>query len=139
MAKGAKRKIDAGDVASNRQAASEAVTAALQADEHSDVRASISARVTARVTAAVPTTAEGTIDSPALGELNTAVATDEATHVRRERANALTEAGVGLPYGMGASTAQESEDDGLEADLEKFFSGSLGMSSEASKFAGKGR
>lgn len=125
--------------ARNRQTAGEAVTVALRDPEHADVTASIAGRVNTRVVAAVPTTAEGAVDDTKLGELITAVIADEATHVRRERANALAEAGVGLPYGMGATTTQESADDGLEGELEAFFSGALGLSSEAAKIAGKGR
>jgi hypothetical protein len=125
---------------SNRAQASEAVSAALRAGEHQDVAASISARVTARVTAAVPTTAEGAVDFTALGELITTVVADEATHVRRERANALAEAGVGLPYGMGAAPAQEEQgDDGFADEMANFFSHSLQMSSEAAAIAAKGR
>lgn len=126
--------------ARNRQSAAEAATTALAAAEHADVAGSITARVVARVTSAVPTTAEGAVDTVRLGELVTTVIADEATHVRRERANALAEAGVGLPYGVGGSPVQEStEDDGLDADLEKFFAGSLGLTSEAAKIAAKGR
>lgn len=126
--------------ARNRQAAAEAVTQALQAAEHADVVESIRARVTARVTGAVPTTAEGAVDHTALGELITSVVADEATHVRRERANALAEAGVGLPYGMGGAPAQESvEDDGLDAELSELFGGALGMDEAAAKIAAKGR
>jgi hypothetical protein len=123
----------------NRQTAAEAVTEALRCPEHADVTASIAGRVNARVLADVPTTAEGAVDDARLGEVITAVIADEATHVRRERANALAEAGVGLPYGMGAAPAQESVDDGLEAELEAFFAGPLQMSAEAAKIAGKGR
>jgi hypothetical protein len=123
----------------NRQTAAEAVTAALRATEHADVTASIAARVNTRVLADVPTTTEGAVDDARLGEVIAAVITDEATHVRRERANALAEAGVGLPFGMGATTAQESADDGLDAELETFFSGSLGLSTEAAKIAARGR
>ena len=126
--------------ARNRQAASEAATVALGAAEHTDVAGSITARVVARVTGAVPTTAEGAVDTVRLGELITTVIADEATHVRRERANALAEAGVGLPYGMGGTVTQESvTDDGLDSVLESFFSGSLGLNSEAAKIAAKGR
>ncbi len=125
--------------ARNRQSAADAAALALQAAEHADVTASIGPRVTARVTAAVPTTAEGAVDTAALGELITSVIADEATHVRRERANALAEAGVGLPYGMGGTTAQETvEDDGLEGVLEGLFS-NLGMGDQAVKLAAKGR
>jgi hypothetical protein len=124
----------------NRQTAGEAVAAALRAPEHDEVRDSITARVTARVTGAVPTTAEGAVDDAALGELVTGVIADEATHVRRERANALAEAGVGLPYGMGATTTVESvEDDGLDGQLERFFSESLGLPEGAAKIAARGR
>jgi hypothetical protein len=123
----------------HRQTASEAVTVALRAEEHADVADSIAGRVTTRVVADVPTTAEGAVDDAKLAESITAVIADEATHVRRERANALAEAGVGLAYGVGASTAQESTDDGLEGELEEFFSGSLGLSTEAAKVASKGR
>ncbi|GAA0494835.1 hypothetical protein Ade02nite_19630 [Paractinoplanes deccanensis] len=129
----AERRVD-----SNRQQASEAVTAALRADEHRDVAASITARVNARVTAAVPTTAEGAVDFTALGELITTVIADEATHVRRERANALAEAGVGLPYGMGGTPAQDEPDDGLDDALGDLF-GSLGLSESATAIAQKGR
>lgn len=126
--------------ARNRQTAAEAVTVALRDPEHAEVTASISGRVNARVVASVPTTAEGVVDDVRLGELITTVIADEATHVRRERANALAEAGVGLPYGMGSAPAQEAvEDDGLEAELTSFFSGALGMTSEAAAIAGKGR
>ncbi|GAA0528718.1 hypothetical protein GCM10010172_06650 [Paractinoplanes ferrugineus] len=125
--------------AQHRQTATEAVTAALAAAEHGDVRESIRARVTSRVTAAVPATAEGVVDTTGLGELITATIADEATHVRRERANALAEAGVGMPYGMGGTPAQESvEDDGLEDELNGLFS-NLGMTSEAAKIAAAGR
>lgn len=123
----------------NRQTAAEAVTVALRDPEFADVTASIAGRVNARVGASVPTTAEGAVDDVRLGELVTQVIADEATHVRRERANALAEAGVGLPYGMGAAPAQEAADDGLDAELTAFFSGPLGMSAEAAKIAGKGR
>jgi hypothetical protein len=123
----------------HRQTASEAVTVALRAAEHADVAASIAGRVNTRVVADVPTTAEGTVDDAKLAETITAVIADEATHVRRERANALAEAGVGLPYGVGATTIQESADDGLEGELEAFFSGALGLSEAAAKIAGKGR
>lgn len=123
----------------NRQTAAEAVTAALRAPEHADVAASIAARVNTRVTADVPTTAEGAVDDTRLAEVIATVIADEATHVRRERANALAEAGVGMPYGMGAASVQEAEDDGLDAQLEALFSGSLGMTSEAAKIAAKGR
>jgi hypothetical protein len=124
----------------NRQAATEAVTAALRGSEHTDVAASITGRVTARVTADVPTTAEGVVDTARLGELITAVIADEATHVRRERANALAEAGVGLPYGMGAASVQEStEDDGFDAEMKAFFTGALQMGEVAATVASKGR
>jgi hypothetical protein len=122
----------------NRDTAAGAVLEALQAAEHTDVAQSIRGRVTTRVTAAVPTTAEGQIDHDKLGELITAVVADEATHVRRERANALAEAGVGLPYGMGGAPAQESQDDGLEDELNSLFQ-NIGMSSEAAKIASQGR
>jgi hypothetical protein len=122
----------------HRQQAAEAVTAALQGADYADVVASISARVNTRVLADVPTT-EGAVDETRLAENITAVAADEATHVRRERANALADAGVGQPFGVGAAVAQESIDDGLEGVLESFFSGSLGMTPEAAKIAGKGR
>lgn len=125
--------------ARNRQAAADAAALALQAIEHVDVATSISSRVVARVTSAVPTTAEGTVDDSRLTELVTAVIADEATHVRRERANALAEAGVGVPYGMGGSAAvQEATDDGLEDKLEKLFV-NLNMTSEAAKIAAQGR
>jgi hypothetical protein len=123
----------------NRQTAAEAVTAALRDPQHADVTASIAGRVNTRVLADVPTTTEGAVDDARLGEVITAVIADEAIHVRRERANALAEAGVGLPYGLGATTAQESVDDGLDAELETFFSGSLGMDSAAAKIAARGR
>lgn len=126
--------------ARNRDAASEAATAALTAAEHADVRESIRSRVTSRVTAAVPTTAEGVVDSAKLGELVTAVIADEAEFVRRERANALAEHGVGMPYGMGGAPAEESaEDDGLNGQLERFFSEHLGLDDKAAKIASKGR
>lgn len=123
----------------HRQQAAEAVTTALQNTDHADVVASISSRVNSRVLADVPTTAEGAVDDARLGEVIATVIADEATHVRRERANALAEAGVGLPFGVGAAPAQESNDDGLEGVLENFYSGALGMTSEAAKIAGKGR
>ena len=124
--------------ARNRATATEAVTQALTAAEHADVAASIRGRVAARVAAGVPTTAEGAVNDTALGELITTVIADEATHVRRERANALAEAGVGLPYGMGGAPAQDDPDDGLEAELTNLF-GSLGMSESAVKIAAEGR
>lgn len=123
---------------SNRQQAAEAVTTALRATEHADVATSISARVNARVTAAVPTTAEGAVDFTALGELITTVVADEATHVRRERANALAEAGVGLPYGMGGAAVQEAPDDGVDQELADLF-GTLGLGESAASIAVKGR
>lgn len=133
-------KRDAADRdARHRQTAIDAVSEALTAAEHTDVAPSIRTRVVSRVTSAVPTTAEGAVDPAALGELITAVITDEATHVRRERANALAEAGVGLPYSMGAAPAQEAVDDGLEAELTEFFEKSLGMPATAAKVAAKGR
>ncbi len=125
--------------ARNRVAAADAVTEALRAPEHTDVATSITRRVTDRVTAAVPATAEGAVDTTKLGELITAVIADEATHVRRERANALAEAGVGMPYGMGGIPTQEApEDDGLDKALDGLF-GTLGMTTEASKIAAEGR
>lgn len=124
----------------NQRSAGESVAAALRATEHADVVASISSRVNARVLADVPTTAEGTIDDVRLGESIAAVIADEATHVRRERANALAEAGVGNPYGMGSAPAQESAtDSGFAAEMTDFFSGTLGMNSQAAAIAGKGR
>ncbi len=123
----------------HRQQAAEAVTTALQNTDHADVVTSISSRVNSRVLADVPTTAEGVVDDARLGEVIAAVIADEATHVRRERANALAEAGVGLPFGMGAAPAQENEDDGLEDVLKNFFSGSLGMNEAAARVAAKGR
>jgi hypothetical protein len=123
----------------NRQTATEAVTAALRNPEFADVAGSIGDRVTARVIADIPVTAEGAVDATRLGESVTTALTAEAEFVRRERANALAEAGVGLPYGMGAAPAQEAtNDDGLEAELTAFF-GSLGLSESAAKIAGKGR
>ncbi len=132
---------DAADRADrNRRTAAEAVTVALRAAEHADVAASISGRVNARVTAAVPTAADGTVDQTALGELITTVVADEATHVRRERANALAEAGVGLPYGLGGAPVEEStDDDGFTDEMTRFFSQHIGMSAEAAAFAAKGR
>lgn len=127
-----------GRAARNRQTAGEAVTTALQAAEHNDVRESIRSRVTARVTAAVPTTAEGQVDLAGLGDLITTVVADESTHVRRERANALAEAGVGLPYGVGGTPIEESQDDGLETELQGLFEG-LGLGDSAAKIAAKGR
>lgn len=125
--------------ARNRQAATEAVTVALAATEHADVAGSITSRVVARVTGAVPTTAEGAVDTARLGDLITTVIADESAYVRRERAAALAEAGVGLVYGAGSATTQESADDGLDAVLESFFSSSLGLGTEAAKIAAKGR
>lgn len=125
--------------ARNRQAATEAVTVALAATEHADVAGSITSRVVARVTGAVPTTAEGAVDTAQLGDLITTVIADESAYVRRERAAALAEAGVGLVYGAGSATTQESADDGLDAVLESFFSSSLGLGTEAAKIAAKGR
>lgn len=126
--------------AANRQTAADAAAEALRGVEHIDVAASISGRVNTRVTAAVPTTAEGTVDTGKLGELIAAVIADEATHVRRERANALAEAGVGMPYGMGGAPAQESQgDDGFADEMKAFFAGSLGMNESAAALAAKGR
>jgi hypothetical protein len=122
----------------NRQHATEAVTVALRATEHADVAASITSRVTARVTATVPTTAEGAVDPAALGELITAVVADEATHVRRERANALAEAGVGMPFGVGGTPVTEDPDDGLEDNLKGLFE-SLGLDEKSTSIAAKGR
>jgi len=66
------------------------------------------------------------------------VVADEATFVRRERANALAEHGVGLPYGMGGAPVQESPDDGLDAELNGLFT-NIGMNAEAAKVAAAGR
>jgi hypothetical protein len=123
----------------NRQTAAEAVTAALRDPQHADVTASIAGRVNTRVLADVPTTTEGAVDDVRLGEVITAIIADEATHVRRERANALEAAGVGLPFGLGAVTQTPTQDDGLDAELSAFFSGSLGMTAEATAVATKGR
>lgn len=123
----------------NRQIATEAVTAALRAADVADVATSITPRVTSRVTAAVPTTAEGAVDDARLGELITSVVADEAEFVRRERANALADAGVGLPYGMGGSApAEESVNDGLEDNLKNLFE-NLGMPAQSAEIAAKGR
>ncbi len=124
----------------NRRAAADRAAEALRAAEHADVAASITPRVTARITATVPTTAEGAVDEAALGELIATVIADEATHVRRERANALAEAGVGLPYGMGGAPTQEEQgDDGFADEMKAFFEGSLGLPSDAAAIAAKGR
>ncbi|QKW15372.1 hypothetical protein [Verrucosispora sp. NA02020] len=124
----------------NRATASEAVAAALRAPEHADVAAQIGPRVTARILDAVPTTAEGVVDGAALTERITATITDEATYVRGARAEALEAAGVGQPYGLG-QRADEShtQDDGFTAELDDFFSNTLGLASEAAKVAAKGR
>lgn len=125
--------------ARNRQTATEAVNVALRSADVADVTASIAGRVTARITAAVPTTAEGLVDNAKLTELIGSVVADEAEFVRRERANALAEAGVGLPYGVGSAPVVESVDDGLDAELTDFFSDALGMTAEAARIATRGR
>lgn len=122
----------------NRNRAAEAVTTALRAPEHADVAAQISPRVTARVLDSVPTTAEGVIDDSALTERITATIADEATYVRAARAQALEAAGVGQPYGLGASVQGSPVDDGFEQEMTDFF-GALGLSEAQAKIAAKGR
>lgn len=123
----------------NNARASEAVTAALRAAEHSDVAGQIGPRVSARVLANVPTTSEGGVDEAALTEAIAAAITDEATYVRTARAEALEAAGVGVPRGLGSPPAAESVDDGFDAELGEFFTGTLGLSEAAAKIATKGR
>lgn len=124
----------------NRSHATEAVTAALRAPEHADVATQISARVTARILGDVPTTAEGAVDTTALGDRITATIADEAAYVRQARADALEAAGVGQPYGLGASQRQEStQDDGFDAELKTFFGDTLGLTEAQASIASKGR
>jgi hypothetical protein len=122
----------------NTNRASEAITAALRAPEFADVAGQIGTRVSARVLADVPTTTEGVVDEAKLTEAITAAVTDEASYVRTTRAEALEEAGVGLPRGLGSAPAVEA-DDGFDAELGEFFSDVLGMSEAQSKVAVKGR
>lgn len=122
----------------NTSRASEAVATALRAPALADVAAQIGPRVTARVLAAVPTSTDGAMDETALSEAITSAVNDEAAFVRGLRAEALESAGVGQPYGLGASKT-EAVDDGFEAEMENFFSGVLGMTTEQAGIAAKGR
>ncbi|MFF0822396.1 hypothetical protein ACFYUR_18700 [Micromonospora haikouensis] len=123
----------------NRAHATEAVAAALRSPEHADVAGQIGSRVTARILDAVPTTAEGAVDTTVLGERITAVIADEATYVRTARAQALEEAGVGQPYGLGAPRQESPADDGFDAELKSFFSDTLGLNEAQASIASKGR
>lgn len=122
----------------NREHASEAVSAALRAPEHADVVAQIGPRVTARVLGQVPTTAEGAVDGAALTASITQVIADEAAYVRQARAEALESAGVGQPYGLGARE-ESPKDDGFDAELNDFFSNTLGLTEAQAAIASKGR
>jgi hypothetical protein len=122
----------------NTSRASEAVAAALRAPEFADVAAQIGARVSARVLASVPTTAEGVVDEAKLTEVIAAAAGDEAAYLRNSRAEALEEAGVGLPRGLGSASTAEA-DDGFDAEMGDFFTGTLGLDAEQAKIATRGR
>lgn len=122
----------------NNNRATEAVVAALRATDLADVAGQIGPRVTSRILAAVPTTGEGVVDEAALTEAITTAVTDEAGYLRTERARALESAGVGQPYGLGA-TKTEAPDDGFETEMKDFFGGVLGMTTEQASIASKGR
>lgn len=122
----------------NTNRASEAVTTALRAANLADVATQIGPRVTARVLGAVPTGTDGSVDETALAEAITSAVNDEASFVRGLRAEALESAGVGQPYGLGAPKT-EAVDDGFEAEMESFFGGVLGMTTEQAKIAAAGR
>ncbi|GGM27088.1 hypothetical protein GCM10011608_09830 [Micromonospora sonchi] len=124
----------------NRSAASEAVAAALRAPEYADVAAQIGPRVQSRILDSIPTTAEGAVDTTVLGERIGQVAADEAAYVRQARAEALEAAGVGQPYGLGQRADEATQqDEGFSAELDDFFTNTLGLTSEAAKIAAKGR
>jgi hypothetical protein len=122
----------------NQGRATEAVNTALRAAEHADVAAQIGPRVTSRILADLPTTSDGTVDEARLAETITAVIADEATYVRAARAQALEDAGVGLPRGLGAAPVREAND-GFDGELSDFFGNVLGLSTEAAQIAVKGR
>lgn len=125
----------------NTTRAREAVAEALRARDLADVAAQIGPRVTTRVLAAIPTTAEGVVDEAALTEsISTAVA-DEASYVRSTRAQALEAAGVGQPFGLGATPPAQVDEAkaAFEAEMTSLFSESLGMTPAAAAIAAKGR
>ncbi len=123
----------------NETAAREAATAAVNAPSvPARWRTQIAPRVTATVLSNVPVGADGNVDTTALTEAATAATLAEVTHIQTIEAQALDAAGVGSPTGLGA--AQEAvADDGLDAELNALFTGSLGLSTKAAEVAVKGR
>lgn len=125
--------------ARNEATARQAVTAAIDSpDVPAQWRSHIAPRVAAVVLAGIPVGESGDVDMARLGEAVTAAVAAELGHVRTIQAQALEEAGVGLPSGLGASAAP-AVNDGLDAELAELFKGSLGMSEAAATVAVKGR
>lgn len=122
----------------NEHTAQQAITAAVNSpDVPAGWRAQITPRVTATVLAAVPTGESGDVDTAALGTAVRAAVEAEVGYCRAVQAQALEEAGVGVPTGLGAAEARP--DDGLEGELRALFEGSLGLSGAALDIAVKGR
>lgn len=122
----------------NEATAREAITAALNApDVQARWRAHIAPRVTAEVLARIPVTATGDVDGTALAASIAASIAAESTHAQTLVAQALEDAGIGMPSGLGAS--EVVVDDGLDKALAELFEGSLGLTANASKIAVKGR
>ena len=122
----------------NESIAREAVTAALNAPEvPSRWRSHIAPRVTAEVLANIPVTSTGDVDATALTATVQASIATESTHAQAIVAQALEEAGIGVPRDLGSS--EVTVDDGLDAALKDLFEGSLGLTAGASKIAVKGR
>lgn len=123
----------------NEHAAREAVNAAVNGPTvPAQWRATIAPRVTAAVLAAMPTGESGDVDRTALATAVTAAIEAEVGMCRTIQAQALEEAGIGLPTGLGA-VAESPVDDGLEAELKALFEGSLGLATDATTIAVKGR
>ncbi len=122
----------------NEATAREAVTAALNAPEvPARWRSHIAPRVTAEVLASVPVTATGDVDTAALTATISASIAAESTHAQTLVAQALEEAGIGVPRGLGST--ETVVDDGLDDALKDLFEGSLGLTAGAAKIAVKGR
>lgn len=126
--------------ARNESAARDAVTAAVNGpDVPAPWRNQIAPRVTATVLTTIPTGESGDVDPARLIETVRAAVEAELTHCRTIQAQALEEAGVGLPTGLGSTTQESPVDDGLDAELNALFEGSLGLPTKAVEIAVKGR
>lgn len=123
--------------ARNEHAARQAVEAAAT-QVPAQWRAQVTPRVTAAVLATIPTVESGEVDTVKLDAAVKAAVESEVGYCRTVQAQALEEAGVGLPTGLGG-TSEAITDDGLDAELSALFKGSLGLSESAAAVAVKGR